>query len=69
MLRFSQIQKEIGPHVCRRCINNVYGTELEPDDCVYESPYPRRCSCCGEMRRIVVGLHLSGKLMLLRTRR
>jgi len=64
MSALQSIRKEFGRDVCRRCLNQLCQAQLEGTDCVYGDPYPRRCPCCGEMRHIVSGLRLSGRLKL-----
>lgn len=59
------IFNRLGKTICRRCINREYGVELKPEDCVYDIPFPARCRNCGEMRNIVTGLRLRGKMKLL----
>ena len=56
---------KLGKTVCRRCINREFGVDLNPEDCTYENPFPELCSNCGEIRNIVTGLRLRGKIKLL----
>ena len=58
------IQKQYGRDICRRCINQLFGVHLKHKDCRYGVPYPQRCRACGEMRNIVTGLRMTGKLKL-----
>ena len=64
MVTMERIQKDIGVHPCRRCINKQYKVNLEPKDCQYYL-YPVMCSKCREDHNIVTGFNLSGKLKLL----
>lgn len=59
------IRETYGRDICRRCLNRLCRTRLEPSDCRYAEPYPQLCPCCGEMRSIVTGFSLSGRLKLL----
>ena len=54
------------PNVCRLCLNQAFGfhPRLHKADCVYLY-YMQICPSCGEMKRIVVGLSLLGKLKML----
>ena len=64
MASLKEVRKKIGPDICRRCLNQVCNSSLNPDDCVYYV-YPAPCSNCGEKRRIVVDLRWTGKCKLL----
>ncbi|MBR6400701.1 MAG: hypothetical protein IKS17_05705 [Firmicutes bacterium] len=63
MTKFKNITKN--GFICRNCINRLYGARLERTDCIYDEPYPRKCARCGEMRNIVTGLTLGGKIKLI----
>ncbi len=65
MTTIRSIQKNFCGNLCRRCINMEYGTRLLPKDCLYDEPYPYMCRRCGEVRSIVCGFRLSGKIKLL----
>lgn len=58
------IEEQYGRDICRRCINRLFHVHLKPTDCLYGLPFPQRCRACGEMRNIVTGLRLSGKMKL-----
>jgi len=59
------IREKYGRNICRNCINRLCRAKLNSEDCTYDAPYPQLCPCCGEMRHIVSGLRLSGRLKLL----
>ena len=65
MTSIKQIHDQYGYNICRRCINREYRVNLTPEDCIYLSPYPKRCSVCNEMNNIVGGFSISGKLKML----
>ena len=50
--------------ICRRCINEQYGVNLEPKDCRYVGEYPEVCACCGKVRNLVGGVTIAGSLKL-----
>ena len=56
---------DFGGAVCRRCINQRYGANLQPKDCKYDSPYAQICPVCQEVHHIVHGLTASGKIKML----
>lgn len=64
-MTLKQLHDHYGSDLCRGCINSLCHAELERNDCLYGNIYPERCDHCGEMRNIVKGLRLSGKLKLL----
>ncbi len=64
MVSMNRIRKELGQQVCRRCINQKYKVNLEPQDCDYYI-YPAECSVCKQASNIVTGLRASGKLKML----
>ena len=64
MASMNSIRNTLGHTVCRRCIAEHYGVDLQPPDCKY-GMYPEMCDHCREVRNIVVGLTGSGKRKLL----
>lgn len=65
MKTMRQIHNELGMNVCRQCINKEYNTNITRNDCCYISDYGKQsCSCCGELRNIVVELRIKGRLKL-----
>jgi len=62
-MKYSRIKKNIG-HLCRSCMNDVYGIHLTPHDCDY-AMYPALCYRCGEVKNIVTNIH-SAKRMKIR---
>lgn len=65
MAGLDSIREKYGSNICRKCINQEYGTDLRPFDCEYANPFPSLCVCCGEPKNIVTGLKLTGRLKLL----
>ena len=65
MVTIDTIRRRYGVHICRRCINEEYHVKLDPENCIYDCHYPRKCPRCGEMQNIVTGFRLSGKAKLL----
>lgn len=63
MLTPERIRKQYGDYLCRRCINRLYGLNLEKEDCRYGYYY--KCRQCQQERHIVVGFTASGKLKTL----
>jgi len=63
MANMKSIRKKLGDTVCRRCIANSYGVDLQPPDCKY-AMYPDVCDCCKQVSNIVVDLNPSGKRKL-----
>ena len=55
---------EIGIQTILAFINDSFRSHLRHTDCFY-SLFPDVCSVCGQMRNIIVGLRLSGKLKML----
>ena len=51
-------------HVCRQCLNRIYGTSLLPPDCRY-STYSMPCPGCGQMHQIPIVLTLKGRAKIL----
>ena len=51
--------------MCRTCINQHYNVKLNRKDCIYNEPYPALCEGCGNMKYIVMGLRLMGKIKML----
>jgi len=64
MANMKSIRKNLGDTVCRRCIAEHYGVDLQPPDCVY-AMYPDVCDCCKQLNNIVVDLNPSGKRKLM----
>lgn len=64
MKSMAHIHKDLGPNVCRNCINKKYKATLLPENCEYNY-YPAECSSCGLKANIVTELHLIGKLKML----
>ena len=64
MVSMDRIHKDLGIHPCRKCINERYKAALLPEDCQYYI-YPVKCTKCGDVHNIVIGLNLSGKMKLL----
>ncbi len=60
----NKIYRELGDFPCRRCINKKFDVRLEPKDCIYleNEDY---CSYCKNIRHIVVGLKMSGKIKMM----
>ena len=54
----------LGRDLCLRCFNWLNHVELYPDDCIFGDPYPRYCSCCGQMKLIVTDVRTSGRIKL-----
>ena len=65
MMTGKDIFQSAGGDLCRRCINRKYHTNLKRTDCLYGIGYPCVCGSCGEVRNIVTGLRLRGKIKLL----
>ena len=63
MLTAEKIKKQKGDYICRRCINRIYGTNLEREDCKYG--YFAVCRGCNNDANIVVGFTLSGQMKVL----
>lgn len=38
MITYSRFKRTIGPGMCRKCINRLFGLNLQPKDCVYFIP-------------------------------
>ncbi len=53
---------------CRLCFNEHYGTKLEPRDCYYEM-VRGQCTQCGEVKNIIIGFSLKGKIKLFFTKK
>lgn len=69
-MTYKELKKYALGHMCRSCINKVFGIQknkLIRDDCEY-NPYMGRCINCNDMRNIVSGLKLSGKVKLIKGR-
>ena len=64
MANMNSIRDTLGNTVCRRCIAEKYGVDLQPADCKY-GLYPEPCDVCKEIHNIVKGLTGSGKRKLL----
>lgn len=64
MTTLRQIHNDLGPNLCRACINEEYGTNLTRKECLY-SNYQYKCSCCGELRNIVANISIKAKIKLL----
>jgi len=58
------VHARLGRDLCLRCFNWLNHVELYPDDCVFGDPYPRHCSCCGQMKLVVTDLKKSGRIKL-----
>ncbi len=65
MVSIRTVIKDFGRPVCRRCINQKYNVNLQPQDCEYDGPYAAICSNCDEVHHIVIGFSLSGKFKML----
>ena len=63
MASIKKIKRRFGENICRRCINDIYRTDLTRKDCVYG--YKADCSCCGEYQNIVIRVRLGGRIRLL----
>ena len=50
--------------LCRMCMNELYHTDLQRTDCIYDGPYQALCSHCGKMKNIVTDFTLTGKLKM-----
>lgn len=61
MLTMKRIHRDLGGNPCRRCINERYGTNLQPSDVGYFI-YPVVCTKCGKPGNVVTGVKISGKL-------
>lgn len=64
MTTMEKIRNRFGNNICRKCINEVYQTDLSHRDCEYEM-YPSTCPRCKKVKNIVCGLSLRGKLKLM----
>ena len=62
MLNLNPVRYDYEAYICRRCLNEEYGSRLLPDDCHYG--YVAECPCCGELRSIVVGLKRRGHVKM-----
>ena len=65
MMTEKVIFQSAGGDICRRCINRKHHANLKRSDCLYGIGYPCVCTSCGEVRNIVTGLRLRGKIKLL----
>lgn len=65
MATMRSIKKRFGGEICRRCLNEVYGLNLSPNDCLYTSYSPAVCPCCGEVNNIVNRVRKVQRLVLL----
>ena len=64
MASIEQVKQHFNGSVCRRCINNAYKVNLTRGDCHYYY-YPRNCACCKEMKNIVSGFTISGRVKMI----
>ena len=64
MANMEAIKKRFGGHICRRCLNEVYGLSLQPEDCRYENFCPSVCPRCGEVQNIVSRVSLPQRILL-----
>ena len=64
MTTITKIRNEYGNYVCRGCINEEYHVHLSPKECEYEM-YPGLCPRCKQMKNIVCGLRINGKIKLI----
>ncbi len=46
----------ISSGLCRKCLNEKYGSNLLPEDCQYFA-FPELCPRCNKVNNIVVGIH------------
>ena len=65
MISMDKIRKEYGGYICRRCLNEIYHTNLTPRDCIYETIYLRECKRCHKSGHTVEGLNKKGMLKTL----
>ena len=63
MATMQSIKERFGGYICRHCINEVYGMQLRPADCLYDL-YPRECARCGKMHNIVRKVRLGKRILL-----
>ena len=64
MITYSRFKRTIGPGMCRKCINRLFGLNLQPKDCVYLY-YPHPCGSCGGVENLVVRIHRISRFKLL----
>ena len=59
-MNYKDFRQQALGKLCRDCINQQYGVNVERKECYYlPNPYP--CRCCGEMRYIVNELSFAGR--------
>ena len=59
------IRVKFGGNICRRCINEEFGANLQQADCEYKIPFPQICPRCRNVANIVTGFRMTGRLKLL----
>lgn len=59
MITIRRIKKHYGSLICRRCLNEHYGTKLRPADC-YLIREVDVCPACEDKKRLVRRLTLLG---------
>ena len=60
-MKYHTIQNDL-KKTCRSCLNQEYGLNLKPKDCLYED-YPYVCQYCGEVKNIVNDIRFRKKML------
>ena len=62
-MKYKNLKDNAFSFLCRKCINEKYGLDLESDDCYYQH-YPYICTACGEVKNIVTDVSSAVKFKL-----